>query len=89
MKITLETTKKITKELEVKLPYYSRYSNLFFYKVIAENLTIKVTTEFDGNCQVELTKYLIDSAFREGTIEITETEFREVLIKVTENLINI
>ena len=88
MKITLETHQTVTKELEVKLPYYSRYGNLFYYKVIAEDLIIKVTTEFDGNCQAELTKYLIESAFREGTIEITETEFREVLIKVTENLIN-
>ena len=89
MKITLETSQTVKKELEVKLPHYSRYGNLFFYKVIAEDLMIKVTTQNSKEFQAELTKYLIDSAFREGTIEITETEFREVLIKVTENLINI
>lgn len=88
MKITIETTEKVTKELEVKLPYYSRYANLFYYKVIAENSMLKVTTQNSKEFQAELTKYLIDSAFREGTIEIDSTEFDKVLSEVTNNLIN-
>lgn len=88
MKITIETTEKVTKELEVKLPYYSRYNNLFYYKVIAENSMLKVTTQNSKEFQAELTKYLIDSAFREGTIEIDSTEFDKVLSEVTNNLIN-
>ena len=56
MKITIETTKKITKELEVTLPYYSRYNNLFYYKVISENSMLKVTTENSKEFQAELTK---------------------------------
>ena len=88
MKITIETTEKITKELEVKLPYYSRYNNLFYYKVITENSMLKVTNQNSKEFQAELTKYLIDSAFREGTTEIDSAEFNKVLNEVTQNLIN-
>ena len=88
MKITIETTEKVTKELEVKLPYYSRCNNLFYYKVIAENLLLKVTLERDGNCQIDLTKYCIDFAFRDDTVEIEPAEFNEALTKVALILTN-
>ena len=88
MKITIETTEKVTKELEVKLPYYSRYNNLFYYKVIAKDLMLKVTIESNGHCQIDLSKYLIDTAFRSEAVEIDSTEFDKVLAEVTNNLIN-
>lgn len=88
MKITIETTEKVTKEFEIKLPYYSRYANLFYYKVISEKLMIKVTNEQCGNVTTELTTYCIDSAFRDGTEQIKYLEFKNALISATQKIVN-
>ena len=72
----------------MKYPYYSNYDNLFYYKVISEKLMVKVTIQTDGQCQTELTQFLISSAFENNRTQIEATEFREALIKATQIIVN-
>lgn len=72
----------------MKYPYYSNYDNLFYYKVISEKLMVKVTIQTDGQCQTELTQFLISSAFRKDATQIEAPEFREALIKATQIIVN-
>ncbi len=88
MKITIEKTEKIKSEIEITLPYYSKYGKLFYYKVINELLMLKVTSPYDDQPNTELTKYCIDSAFRDGTEPIEYSEFKEALITATQKIIN-
>jgi hypothetical protein len=88
MKITIEKTETIKSEIEITLPYYSKYGKLFYYKVISKTLMLKVTSPFDDQPNTELTKYCIDSAFRDGTEPIEYAEFKEALITATQKIVN-
>ena len=48
-------TETIKSEIEITLPYYSKYGKLFYYKVISETLMLKVTSPFDDQPNTELT----------------------------------
>jgi hypothetical protein len=88
MTITIEKTETIKSEIEITLPYYSKYGKLFYYKVISETIMLKVTSPFDDQPNTELTKYCIDSAFRDGTEQIEYSEFKEALITATQKIVN-
>ena len=75
MKIKITEKKETEKEIEVTLPYYAKSGiDLFYYKVVKEDYMVKLT-DCAGDYSIETTKYLIDSAFKDGVEIITEEEF--------------
>jgi hypothetical protein len=76
----METTFKINKT--VTLPHY-RKNDFIYYKVISETkyLTVWVTENF---AKAEYNDIVIDNVFRDGTIEINETEFNDAFNKTIE-----
>ena len=74
MKITVITT--TDKEIEISLPYYSRYKETqMFYKVVSETQRICVNAD-DTHTEISLTSYIAGS-FSEAMMEVTEKEFNE------------
>lgn len=81
MEITIKQTTTKTKKVNIELPYYSKYKDLFYYKVIAENRMIKLVNA-DGNLTIESTEYCLESPFNSDCKQITESEFNEVKEKI-------
>ena len=75
----IKTVHTVEREHEIELPYYSK-SPAHYFKVISENLVLKVCHVNDDNSSIELSHYCIDIAIQAE--KCTGQEFNEALKKV-------
>lgn len=86
LKMKVEETTKQTKEIEVKLPYYSK-SSCHYYKVISEHEAIEATILNTIN-QFGIATTYPSSAFRAGVAQCTEREFEDAFDMALDKLVS-
>lgn len=79
--ITLQHEEKITRNIEINVPCYRKFSTFAFYMVLSEKKMIGI---YDGSA-VQKHDY-ISSAFNEGTSECTQEEFERAYERTTNML---
>lgn len=85
LKMKVEQTTKQTKEVEVKLPYYSK-SPCYLYKVLGVNEAIEITL-LDTINHFGISTTSTASAFREGVEPCTEREFEDAFDMALDKLV--
>jgi len=85
MKIKTQTVSTI--EVDVELPYYSKYGSTF-YKVISEELVIAVSA-YKAHLEISRRSIAGCHAFSDEAVKITEEEFWLQYNEVKEQLYNI
>jgi len=81
---TIQIKKKVEtiETIEVQLPYFLKYGNTQYWKVIAPDTTVKIITH-EGAWSIEM--HGVDTALRLGE-PITREEFEEAASKVLHKL---